>query len=56
MLKQKFLTLTLVSAAGMASVAFADAYVWTGAEDGFWTNRANWTLNGEVPSRALIVR
>ena len=31
--------------------AFAETYVWTGAEDGYWTNAANWTLSGATASR-----
>ncbi len=26
-------------------------YVWTGAEDGFWTNAANWTVGGAVATQ-----
>ena len=28
--------------------AFADTWVWTGAKDAYWTNAANWTVNGAV--------
>ena len=26
----------------------ADTWVWTGAQDAFWTNAANWTVGGVV--------
>ena len=36
--------------------AAAAEYVWTGAEDGYWTNAANWTEPADarcaLPSRA----
>lgn len=31
--------------------AAADEYVWTGAEDGYWTNAANWTVGGAVATQ-----
>ena len=31
----------------------AETYHWTGAEDGFWTNRNNWS-EGTVPGRYLV--
>ena len=33
-------------AVGLASVACAAEYFWTGAEDAYWTNAANWTVGG----------
>ncbi len=32
----------------IAFAACADTWMWTGAEDGFWTNAANWTVGGAV--------
>lgn len=31
-------------------------YRWTGAADGYWTNAANWTVNGEIATRSPGVR
>ena len=31
--------------------AAAAEYVWTGAEDGYWTNAANWTVSGAVATQ-----
>ena len=31
--------------------AAAAEYVWTGAEDGYWTNAANWTVGGAVATQ-----
>ena len=39
-----------LSIIGAAGIAWAETYNWTGAEDGFWTNRNNWA-EGAVPGR-----
>ena len=31
-------------------------YVWTGAQDAYWTNAANWTVGGAVATDAPGVR
>ena len=33
---------------GAMCAAHGDTWTWTGAEDGYWTNAANWTVNGAV--------
>ena len=36
--------------------AAAAEYVWTGAEDGYWTNAANWTVSGGREVRLAFPR
>ena len=35
----------------LSTVAGAETYTWTGAQNGFWTNAANWTVGGEVATK-----
>ncbi|MGN0833313.1 MAG: autotransporter-associated beta strand repeat-containing protein [Kiritimatiellia bacterium] len=45
------LTVLAVVFGGAASlVAGPKEYVWTGAQDAYWTNAANWTVGGAVPA------
>ena len=39
--------LALLFAVAAAFAAQAETYTWTGAQDAFWTNAANWQVNGE---------
>ena len=40
-----------VLVAALCCAAGAAEYVWTGAEDGYWTNAANWTVGGAVATQ-----
>ena len=40
----------LLAATGLADVP-TKTYVWTGAQDAYWTNAANWTVDAAVASR-----
>ena len=40
-----------VAALAAAGVGFAETFTWTGAEDAYWTNAANWTVGGAVATR-----
>ena len=40
----------------VAGVAAPTEYVWTGAQDAYWTNAANWTVGGAVATDAPGVR
>ena len=50
MKKAAFLAATLAMAGAIPLMASVTA-VWTGAEDSYWTNAANWTVNGAVATR-----
>ena len=34
-----------------AEFAFAETFTWTGAQDAYWTNAANWTVGGVASTR-----
>ena len=36
---------------GAMCAAHGGTWTWTGAHDGYWTNAANWTVNGAVATR-----
>lgn len=44
----KTMTVAVVGALLAVSASAGDTWVWTGAEDAYWTNAANWTVNEAV--------
>ena len=46
----KRLAMTLV-AAGAYSLMAGETFTWTGAEDAYWTNAANWSVGGATATR-----
>ena len=41
----------MLAAAGACSLMAGETFTWTGAEDAFWTNAANWTVGGAAATR-----
>ena len=37
--------LMMLAVVVVSTVAGAETYTWTGAQNGFWTNAANWTVS-----------
>lgn len=46
-MKKAILTIEMALAGTLA----AETFTWTGAQDGFWTNAANWTVEGVAAER-----
>ena len=42
---------TMLAAAGAYSLMAGETFTWTGAEDAYWTNAANWTVGGATATR-----
>ncbi|MDY5597509.1 MAG: hypothetical protein SPG40_08470, partial [Kiritimatiellia bacterium] len=47
--RRGFIGLVVIWSA-VAGVAAPTEYIWTGAQDAYWTNAANWTVGGVAPS------
>ena len=50
-MKNHKLVLSAVAISLFSASAYCDGFDWTGAVDSYWTNAANWTVDGSVPSR-----
>lgn len=43
--------LMLLAVVVLSTVAGAETYTWTGAQDAYWTNAANWTVGGVTATK-----
>ena len=41
----------MLATAGSCSLMAGETFTWTGAQDAFWTNAANWTVGGAAATR-----